>query len=201
MITDLSLALAAQAAYDEPATIAHGGVEVRVTEQAGAVIVAFRGTEFDGKDILRDLRAVPWQDFFVGWCHSGFLKGVRGVWAPLFEALEIDLDKGTPIYFTGHSKGGAEATVAAGWLAALRYPPAGLVTFGSPRCGFSRLGRVLSGVPTRRYVRGSDCVPGHPWPLWGYRHVGDAITLPGEGHRYRDHRIAGYVEAILGASE
>jgi hypothetical protein len=55
---------------------------------------------------------------------------------------------------------------------------------------------LLAGVPIARYVNGADCVPGHPWQLWGYRHVGDAISLGEPGDKFLDHRIADYVERL-----
>jgi len=105
-----------------------------------------------------------------------------------------------PVYLTGHSLGGALATITGAVMVARGKSPAGLTTFGAPRAGFTSVGAKLSGVPSRRFVRGIDCVPSHPWPLWGYRHVGDEVALPladdEEADRFLNHRMAGYVAAV-----
>ena len=185
------VALSARA-YGE-ATWKAGGVEALLVDEGGFRAAAFRGTEFDFDDILRDLRGLPWRDPDLGWCHSGFLKGVRRIW-PRMEPVLTGSD--SPLYLTGHSKGAAEATLAAALLVRAGRPPAGLVTFGSPRAGMGKLSRLLAGVPTARYVNGADCVPDHPWPLWGYRHTGDAIFLGQPADKFLDHRIADYVERL-----
>ena len=200
-MTPHELAVLAQRAYDEPPTFSAGGVEALMVEVGRDVVFAFRGTELDGRDILRDLRGAPWRDRELGWCHAGFLKGVRAVWPELRKALA---PRGA-VTFTGHSKGGAEATIAAA-LAMRAFGPASvfplaLVTFGSPRAGFASLGLALAGADVKRYVRGRDAVPTHPWPLWGYRHVGAAIAIGTPHHRWRDHRIQGYIDDLARPSE
>jgi len=175
-------------------TVRSGGVECLVAHVGGSTVVAFRGTEFNFKDILRDMRGVPWYDSDLGWCHSGFLKGTRRIWW-LLKAYMIE-----PVCFTGHSKGGAEATVAAA-IATVAGFRVSLVTFGSPRVGFSRLSEVLASVPKTRYVHGIDCVPDHPWGLWGYRHVGKAVRLKGGRglalpDRFLDHKMSAYLAAV-----
>ena len=202
-MTPHELAVLAQRAYDEPPTFSAGGVEVLQVEVGRDVVFAFRGTELDGRDILRDLRGAPWCDRELGWCHAGFLKGVRAVWPALERALAPG-PRGA-VTFTGHSKGGAEATIAAA-LAIRTFGPASvfplaLVTFGSPRTGFAPLGAWLTGADVKRYVRGRDAVTAHPWPLWGYRHVGAAMPLGAPRHRWRDHRIQGYIDDLARLSE
>ena len=68
-----------QEAY-EASTFAEAGVECHLTLEDGWRCLAFRGTEFDFADILRDIRAIPWHDRDLGWCHSGFLKGAPAIW-------------------------------------------------------------------------------------------------------------------------
>ena len=161
---------------------------------------AFRGTQRNGRDILNDLRGLPKRDADLGWVHRGFRAGANAVWSEVWKAARDAHAFNLRLYFCGHSKGAAEATLAAAMITVAGLPVAGPVTLGSPLVGFARLGRVLAGVPVRRYVRGRDAITSHPWPLWGYRHVGLAIrigtpaprfgTPPG---RWADHRVAGYV--------
>ena len=198
-MTPHELAVLAQRAYDEPPTFSAGGVEVLQVEVERDVVFAFRGTELDGRDILRDLRGAPWRDPDLGWCHAGFVRGVRTLW-PDIKAAIIRRHTGG-VWLTGHSKGGAEATIAAALMVIEIGRPAGLTTFGSPRVGFAPLGGWLAGADVKRYVRGRDAVPAHPWPLWGYRHVGAAIRIGTPQHRWRDHMIEGYIDDLARQSE
>lgn len=190
-VTPLYFAERSQEAY-EASTISEAGVECYLTLEVGWRCLAFRGTEFDFQDILRDIRGVPWYDHDLGWCHSGFLKGARIVWPGIAPHLMVD----EPVYLTGHSLGGALATITGAVMAVGGKPPAGLVTFGAPRAGFLSIGKILSNVSSRRFVYGIDCIPSHPWPIWGYRHVGREVGLPlaenEEADRFLNHRMADY---------
>ncbi len=191
-MTPARLAELSQRAYRE-STWKAGGAEALYAEEEDAMVIAFRGTEFDFGDIVADLRGLPWPDGDLGWCHSGFVKGARRLWPRIARVV-----LGTPraVVLTGHSKGAAEATLAAALMTLAGKPPKELVTFGSPRVGMGRLGRILAGVPVARYVNGADCVPRHPWPLWRYRHVGEEIRLGRGRDRFTDHRIAAYRAAL-----
>ncbi len=151
--TDRYLATIAQRAYSE-STYVWKGVEALLVEERDFDVLAFRGTEGSIRDVIRDLRAVPWYDKRLGWCHAGFLKAGRGIWPQ----LEWLVESRKPLFLTGHSKGAAEVTIIAALLTVSGRPPAALVTFGSPKCGFWKLQRVLWNVPVRRYVHGRDHV-------------------------------------------
>lgn len=194
----LAMAEASARAYDLEPHLAAEGVEARIETSDARVVVAFRGTTANFSDILNDLRGIPWRDPSLGWCHSGFLKPVRAFWPELRRRLAELGAEPSEILFTGHSKGAAEATIAAALVTIdpAFGPPGGLFTFGSPRVGFAQLGEVLRPVHTERWVNGWDAVATHPWALIGYRHVGEKLsTYPGR-NRWEDHRIARYVRAI-----
>jgi predicted lipase len=202
-VTDHELAETCARAYLDFTYCSPGGVEVLVEEHpSGALIVAPRGTEKNYQDILRDMWALPWWDRRLGWCHAGFLWGARSVWSWFVNSGY--LYRPDQIYFTGPSLGGAMATILAAQVTTFGdRPPAGLVTFGSPKVTMSdRIERILAGVPISRYVRGADIVPTVPTLLPWWRHVGEATTLEGEGHPFHDHRMGGtpgskgYVEAL-----
>jgi hypothetical protein len=106
------------------------------------VVVSFRGTEFldGGSDLWTDA-SFPTVPFRSGWgnVHGGFASAYRTVSRLLDERL-AKLPRGTHVWVTGHSLGGALASLfSADLLArmesgdALRFD--GLVTFGSPRVG------------------------------------------------------------------
>ncbi len=186
--TNKQLALLCERAYAEH-TYEAGGVEVLHSGN----ILAFRGTTFDGADILKDLRGYPWYDKRLGWCHKGFLRGAQAIW-PILRDVLWDLP---PQWLTGHSKGGAEATLIAALMIADKgmRSPAGLVTFGSPRVGRKKLIKIVRAIPmSLRYVNGNDPVPSHPWEIWGYDHVPGILRLKG-GNDWdmHDHRIADYI--------
>jgi len=203
-VTPLELAGVARLAYEQAPTVEAGGVEVLEVlvdgDQGGAeaAIYGFRGTTFDGADILKDLRALPRRDPELGLIHRGFGDGVRRIWPVLHALLAVAAAEERSIHFCGHSKGGAEAAIAVGLALAEGYRVASLVTLGAPRPGFAGLARRLEASPTRilRYVRGRDAVPVHPWPLWGFRHPGAAIRIGRPRHRYRDHEIDGYIDEL-----
>ena len=190
-MTPFYFAERSQEAY-EASTISEAGVECHLTLEDGWRCLAFRGTEFDFADILRDIRSVPWYDGDLGWCHAGFLKGARAIWPTIAPFLLVD----EPVYLTGHSLGGALATITGAAMAVRGKALAGLYTFGAPRAGFRSIGVKLSGVPSRQFVHGIDCVPSHPWPIWGYRHVGSEVSLPlaedEEADRFLNHRMTDY---------
>lgn len=137
---------------------------------AELAVLAFRGTE-NLRDWLTNinLAPVPFRNDAVA--HAGFARSLDSVW----KAIEPELDKLTcPVYFTGHSLGGALAT-----LAAARRRPRALYTFGSPRVGNRALGGLLDTLPVFRVVHGADAVAEVPDEHLGYGHVGELIQIEG----------------------
>ena len=186
--TDRYLAKVAQRAYDQ-STHRWKGVEALLVEEHDFDVLAFRGTEGSIRDVIRDLRAIPWHDTRLGWCHAGFLKAGRGIW-PQIEWL---VESRKPLFLTGHSKGAAEATIVAGLFTAAGKAPAALVTFGSPKCGFWKLRDVLWNVPVRRYVHGRDHVTKVPR---FYPHVREPIPLGEPGNPLADHILTEYLVVL-----
>ncbi len=113
---------------------------------ADCVIVAFRGTlplSFDSGsaffqsllDWLNDAKAAPVPGY-GGLVHGGFAASLANLWPTMEPSIRARAGAGTPIYVTGHSKGGALATLAAIRLhdeAGL--PPAAIYTYAAPRAG------------------------------------------------------------------
>ncbi len=218
MLHPLTLAIACQLAYAD-STFEAGGVEVLVREVGKHdVVFAFRGTEFDYGDILTDLGVPPsapdsfllwlltnWRhpgptivDPAIGRVHAGFLAGVHEIYPQLEDEVRRQLAAGKRVHLTGHSKGGGEATEAAAILRRNNYAIATLTTFGSPRCvSWATAADWLGRVVVKRFVCGDDAVPSHPWPIWGLRHVGELIAVPGEGGRYEDHRLQSYIDGLI----
>ena len=117
-----------------------------------------------------------------GRVHKGFSEALKEIWGPREgdEGLEAYLDGlcgdgHKRVWFTGHSLGGALATLAAG-----RYERAPEVyTFGAPRVGDREYVESLD-TPVYRFVNGRDVVP--KLPVRGpYRHAGVEKYIDGEG--------------------
>lgn len=199
MIKDYTLAQASIDAYSHHTWSTDADIEALVGWWEGEYVIAFRGTEFDFEDILRDIRGVPWYDNDLGWCHSGFLKGARSVWPH----VKREIQDNPPYVLTGHSLGGALALIVGAMMVKNETPPKLIVTFGAPRPAFGHLGDILKDVEIRQYKHGNDCVTSHPWPLWGFRHPRDLIQVDDKtwpstitGNRYLDHKASKYKAAL-----
>lgn len=156
------------------------------------------GPRVDGENTWRDVlldiatdldfRPASWRN--AGFVHRGFREALAQVWQETAESSSsgrsADEDLGQyllglaraaggrrRIWFTGHSLGGALAT-----LAAQRCQDAGLPaaahTFGSPRVGDRRFAESYD-VTLYRLVHGTDAVTRVP-PV-PYRHVGEVHAL------------------------
>jgi triacylglycerol lipase len=159
--------------------IGDGGTQGYVAWRQGFTLVAFRGTEADSiRDMITDARfaLVQW-DKLDERVHDGFRDGLDRVWCQLLAAIEPLADR--PIWFTGHSLGGALATLAADRFVRERAHNGlgdlgGVYTFGSPLVGDRRF---VDGFNNRvadrsfRFVNDQDAVTRVPPPLIGYRHV------------------------------
>ena len=171
------------------------------------IIVAFRGTQ-QWKDWLTDAKFIH-TDGPLGECHAGFTMSYRSVANDLEDAISDCRAKsrqapprgyGTmkglyenvhpqSIWFTGHSLGGAIATVAAGHRVEQCLPVDGLYTYGSPRV-FDWDTAVKfdqsAGSRTFRFVNNCDLVTRLPQRLMGYRHVGDLKYFDEKGNLKED---------------
>ncbi len=167
-------------------------------------VVAFRGTEADDwNDIQADANALTALAETVGKVHRGFKREVDDIWPVLEEALTSNRKS---LWFTGHSLGGAMATICAGrcLLSHIKSEPAGLFTFGSPRVGDKRYVNYTD-IPHYRWVNNNDLVARMP-PFWfGYRHSGREMYLDRHGKLKNDvkgwqrisDRIQGFCTELL----
>lgn len=134
--------------------------------KGGVTHIVFRGTQTPTEWIDDfDAFLVPWE--FGGMVHQGFRD--------LFYALRGSLPKQGHMAATGHSLGGALATLAAQFVKA---PKA--YTFGSPRTFDGKAAKIFneSGTDHTRIANAHDLVT-HvaPRPLW--EHCGSALILDG----------------------
>ena len=134
-------------------------------------VLAFRGTEKNLRDIWTDLNARFYRVRDEAY-HDGFAKAYLSVKEQIQSSLEEITHK--PLYITGHSLGGALATLAA--LDLERDSLAACYTFGSPRVGSTKLDWNIK-CPVYRVVNATDIVARMPLMLMGYRHVGSLYYL------------------------
>ncbi len=141
-----------------------GGTQCAVVRPADGVdfaVVVFRGTT-NLSDWLTNVQAalLPWQG--GGRVHAGFMRALEKIWADLESCLDAVQ---APWFLTGHSLGGALAT-----LAASRRPPTATFTFGAPRVGDPGFVETLQ-RPLYRVVNHRDVVSSVPPQLSDRRYV------------------------------
>ncbi len=162
------------------------GAQAYIFKHQYDTVVACRGTEpNEWNDLKADVNAISVIAESVGRVHRGFKKEVDDLWPKLEHALK---DNENTLWFTGHSLGGAMATISAGRckISAIPSNPAGLFTFGSPRVGCKRYINYVK-IHHYRWVNNNDIVTRVPPPWMGYRHGGHEMYLNAYG-RFRKYQ-------------
>lgn len=172
--------------------------EAYITETPTEIFCVFRGTESkaDWKtDLDIDLR-----QSIVGKVHSGFARALENIWYRIEpKILESIRFSQRPVTFTGHSLGGALASIASARFAFHRPGKINLYTFGSPRVGdesfVATFERVVNGE-SFRFSNNNDAVT--TLPPWPYEHLGKKIYIDSSGrvrlrtgtwHRFKDRAL------------
>ena len=169
----------------DPGTDTQGFVTVRrAGDEMDMAVVSFRGTENE-RDWITNLQySLTPADSpqaegreTTGKVHQGFRDAFISVRDQVDRYLPCA--EGLPIFITGHSLGGALATLGAahlsGWGLAACY------TFGAPRVGNKGFSRSLR-TPVYRVVNPLDTVPLVPAWSQGYRHAGARKRLRRTSH-------------------
>ncbi|MBA3011515.1 MAG: lipase family protein [Proteobacteria bacterium] len=139
------------------ATFDSNGTQAILVSCESFIVLSFRGTEATSiKDIKADAKAVSVKCETKGNVHQGFKKAFEDVGFDIQETLDQDAFQSLPLYITGHSLGGALATVAAKWLSH-KGGIAACYTFGAPRVGDDYWIADLKS-PVYRLVNAADCV-------------------------------------------
>lgn len=146
-------------------------------------------------DILADLKFIPtaFDNEDKVKVHSGFLAEINKIWSKIL--IDIEKDVGDlPFCVTGHSLGGAMAT-----LAGMQHSFEKVTTFGEPRVGI-HIDKAFKSNHHTRYVNGDDPVTKLPPELFfGYDHHGNPIHISdrdGETDFRYDHSIIYYSENL-----
>lgn len=164
--------------FDTCETIAVDDTECFVASTPEVVVVAFRGTQ-QTADWLINLNASTISTDY-GYVHRGFYHALHSVRSRIEDALADAGGSEKKLLLTGHSLGGALATIgAAEWYDA--FPNTRVYTFGQPAVGFS-LFRSWIGLrypdSFHRIVNDDDAVTRVP-PF--FRHAGTLYHFTGGG--------------------
>lgn len=159
-------------------------------EKADFAILVFRGTQVKPTeqgfrdiaiDIMTDINIGLKKHLPGGKVHTGFAHSFQAIQTELDKRLAMIMSRPQPpkLWFTGHSLGGALATISAShYLSLYKEHIQGLYTFGSPRVGNGSFRDMLEDeLPGRifRIVHRDDLITKIPFAdLKGgnYRHVG-----------------------------
>ena len=188
---------------------------VLVVDGADRIVVAFKGTTStrnlktdlniyhvraasalptrlaeDTPDSITNEGVLGARDFKRAKIHKGFALAYASVAAPLLRRLQALLaERRRPIFLTGHSLGGALATICSFDLhlrLGLGRRELFVSTFGAPRPGNDAFRRLYDAkIPIHwRIVVGPDVVA--KLPKVGYRHVGKKVLLNSSGELFLD---------------
>eukprot|EP01125_Pyxidicula_operculata_P003527 TRINITY_DN1452_c0_g1_i2.p1 TRINITY_DN1452_c0_g1~~TRINITY_DN1452_c0_g1_i2.p1 ORF type:complete len:282 (+),score=42.43 TRINITY_DN1452_c0_g1_i2:24-869(+) len=155
------------------------------------IVVGFRGTQFTSFEnwyqnfnfIKESFHAVT-----IGprdYVHEGFLNDWKSIKDKVLCAVktlsnQTNCSPSCKVYVTGHSLGGAIASLAAVQISDLKVGPVTEYTFGSPRVGNlafynDHKARVSTSY---RVVHERDIVPRVPTALVGFHHVSTEVWYP-----------------------
>lgn len=153
-----------------------GHTQFMIREYSDHSVLTYGGSK-ELKDWGHDanIRKEPYKD--MGWVHKGF----SSAYDECLPEQDKILNKNKPVVVTGHSLGGATATVAAMDLKNRGYDVHSLTTFGCPRVGGDSFGAAFekANIPAFRYVNAWDVVP--RIPKIDYQHVGQPFYLSTKG--------------------
>jgi triacylglycerol lipase len=147
-----------------------------IGERAGAVILAFAGTDPGiWQNLATDFTPLPQAGSDI---HEGFRLAAAAAQSEIEQAVRLSRQSQKPLFITGHSLGAALATLAARVALGEGSPPSAVYTFGMPRVGGERFEASYDaglGALTYRLVHGIDLVARVPPSFVGFRHVGRAL--------------------------
>ncbi|MFM9111027.1 MAG: lipase family protein [Prochlorococcaceae cyanobacterium] len=162
--------------------------QAAVVEHTDYLSLVFRGTD-QLADWIDNLNSFSEQALFGGF-HRGFLHSVQDLWNPLFQCYsELNQKKPRALFVTGHSLGGAMATVASSILIHHDEGFTSTYTFGQPRAvtrDTARVYSVAANSKTFRFQNNNDIVTRAPARVMGYSHVGTFLYITQEKEIHQD---------------
>ena len=177
------------------------GAQAYRFETAHDVVVACRGTEpHDINDVKADVDAVMAVVETVGRVHRGFNTETDDLWPRIEQTLMVDRVQDKPVWFCGHSLGGAMATICAGrcFMSDAVKNPEGLFTYGSPRVGDKQFINYVKDIEHVRWVNNNDVVPKLPPRWFGFRHHGREMYLDSDGRLKKLTALSRFGDGLRG---
>ncbi len=158
----------------------------------GALVIACRGSDEQVEDWWHNFNFNQNGDY-DGYVHRGFYESANSIWTPLVRYLNATWERDDVVWITGHSLGGAMATLLARWLHHEKWKIAGVYTFGQPRAGDDDYAAAYPLEDVHyRFVNSRDIVPQLPLPWMGpqvsYKHVGTSYKFDEAGVLQRGER-------------
>ena len=184
--------------------VSKNSAQAALVEHENYLALVFRGTD-ELSDWIDNINSFPEQALF-GSFHRGFLHSVMDIWDELF-ARYTELNKRKPrgLFLTGHSLGGAMATVATSILIQQDEAFTSTYTFGQPRAATraaSRIYNVEAGAKTFRFQNNNDIVTRAPARIMGYSHVGTYLYITQKQQILQDPgRWLEFLDNVTGAME
>jgi predicted lipase len=192
----------AKDAYTLPADVEdpRTGASAILSQEGDDAVIGFRGTDSPIDwvyDIMRWRRSKALPGGGTCKVHAGFDAQLRSILPQIVHRLS-KLDRLDTIYLTGHSLGGAMATLASAELTTM-FPGCQIrvLAVGSPRCAdrcFRDWYERTPSVHIQRIQHGYDIVSKVPW--FGYCHVG-SVQYPRNPFSFlrltRNHSINSYM--------
>ncbi len=184
--------------------VSRNSAQAALVEHDTYLTLVFRGTD-EAKDWLDNLNAFSEQALF-GAFHRGFLHSVLDLWGDLFRLYsDLNAKKPRALFLTGHSLGGAMATVASSILIHQDEAFTSTYTFGQPRVvtrDTSRIYNIEAQRKTFRFQNNNDIVTRAPARMMGYSHVGTFLYITKEKEIHQDPgRWLQFLDTTTGAME
>ena len=186
-------AILASLKADDPKFIDASGYDNKsaqsmIVEHEDYLCMVFRGTD-EALDWLDNINALATKELF-GEFHRGFWNSTEDVWNEMYgKYLYLNRKKKRPLFLTGHSLGGAMATVAASKLIHRDLPFISVYTFGQPRAVTRETSRIFNNEAKARFFRfqnNNDIVTRVPARIMGYSHVGNCIYIDEDQNIHND---------------
>ena len=174
---------------------------VTLSDDQTTIIAVFRGTNLAAPDdtlanpvnLAQDITAVlvSYSACTNCYIHYGFQTAYNTIVSQMksnLKTLQASYPSATKLVVTGHSLGGALATLfAMDMLVNEKASNVNLVTFGSPRVGntaFSQFTNSLITGTNLRVTYNNDVITVLPLVLMGFKHVGAEVHYVPSGHYY-----------------
>ena len=179
--------------------------QAALVEHQDFLCMVFRGTN-ELADWLDNINAFATKELF-GEFHRGFWNSVEDVWEVINNRFRhLQGQRRRPLFITGHSLGGAMATIAAAKLVHEDKPFTSVYTFGQPRALTRETALIFNSACQARFFRfhnNNDIVTRVPSRLMGYSHIGSYLYITEEKEIHREvgfwFRFVDYVDGALSA--